>query len=152
MATALLGRDDQQLGSQVQHRTDPVARACGEEADPGGGGQRQVPLFPGVGAKVEAGGEVDAQPRFQLAVGDRLADVGRLHAGGDVPVDASGVVPGRIDAGLARLGAVPGNQSAVLTVEDAIETSVDVELQSPQHLLGAGGRRVARRCPVGAGR
>ena len=59
----------------VEDRAEPVARPGGEEADGGGGGEREVALLAVGGAEVEAGRAVDDHPGLELAVDDRLAHV-----------------------------------------------------------------------------
>ena len=73
------------------------------------------------------------EPALQLAVGDGLADVDGVGAGGDVPVDATDVVARLVGAGLAGLGAVAGHEAAVVAVQDAVEATGDVELEAAQH-------------------
>ena len=82
---------------------EPVAAVHGEVPDRGEPGDRQVALLAVGGAEVEAGREVDDRPGLQLAVGDRLADVRHLGAGGDRPVHPPDVVPGVVRAGVAGL-------------------------------------------------
>src|SRR5690606_16817592 len=117
-------------------RPDPVAAPAGEEPDTGRGGQCQVPLLAGRGSEVEAGRAVDDQPRLELTIRDRLADVGVLHPGGDVPVDAADVVAGAVGAGLAGFGAPAGDQAQEVAVEHPVELAVHVEGQPAEDLLG----------------
>ena len=112
----------------------------------------EVALLAVGGAEVEAGASGRrSDPGLELAVGDGLADVGVLGAGGDVPVDAADVVAGLVGPGLAGLGAVAGDEAAVVALEHAVEAAGDVELEAAQH-LGGGRPRDRRGRRVCAGR
>ena len=117
-----------------EHRPEAVAGAGGEEADGRQGDDRQVALLELRGAEVEAGRLVDQDPGLQLAIGDGLADVRLLGAGGDVPVDAAHVVAGLVRPGLAQLAAVAGDQAAVVALQQAVEPAVHGQLEPAQHL------------------
>ena len=73
------------------------------------------------GAEVEAGGAVDDEPGLELAVGDGVAHVRVVGAGGEVPVDAADVVAGLVQAAVAGLGAGAGDETLVVAVEQAVE-------------------------------
>ena len=119
-----------------QHRTQPVAGVVREEPDRGGSSQGQVGLLAIGGAEVDAGGAVDDDPALELAVGDGGSDVGLLHARSDVPVDAADVVARDVGAGLTELGAMSGDEAQVVTVEQAVESVRDGELEAAEHVVG----------------
>ena len=92
--------------------------------------------------KSRLGGAVDDQPALELAVGDRLAEVGARRAGGDVPVDVADVVARLVHAGLTGLGAVTRHETTMVAVQDAVEPARDVDLESTQHAGGRGATAV----------
>ena len=95
---AATGRDRVLDLAAIEHGADPVA-APGQEA---GQGRHEVdedgPLLALVvdRAEVHRGAEVEQEPRRDLAVLVVLADVRRVHPGGDVPVDVPDVVAGLV--------------------------------------------------------
>ena len=78
---------------------------------------------------------VDDDPRLELAVGDRVADVGHLGAGGDRPVHAPDVVAHLVLAALARFGARRGHETEMVALEQAVETAEHVELEASERRL-----------------
>ena len=77
-APAQRGHDDGLRAWAQQHRAEAIAVPRREEADGRRRVQDEVALRIG-GAEVEAGGLVDEQPRLELAIGDGVAHVRRLH-------------------------------------------------------------------------
>jgi hypothetical protein len=160
MGAAVARGNGRDLVAPEDHGAHAVATAPGQEADAGCRGQDEVTLLAAGGSEVQPGRPVDQHPRLELAVGDGLADVGRLHAGGDVPVDAAHVVAGFVGPGLAELGPTARDQAHEVAVEHAVELARHVQGQAAQDLLGRpvadesqGGREPAHCEPLphGAG-
>ncbi len=145
VGAALLGGHLDDAAWFHEHRAEPVADASSEEPDRRDCLQREVALFDLGGAEVEAGRLVDADPRLELAIGDRFADVRLLGAGRDVPVDAPHVVTGLICPRLAELAAVARYEAAVVTLQQAVELARDAQLEAAQHLARGLDRHAVRQ-------
>jgi hypothetical protein len=126
------GRDRGDAVGSVHDGAEAVAAAVGEEGEGGGRGHGQVALLLAGGAEVEAGAGVHDEPRLELAVGDRRADVGRVGAGGEVPVHVADVVARCVEAAVAGLGAAGGDEAAVVALEEAVELAGDLDLELAQ--------------------
>ena len=124
--------------------TDAVRSAQGQEPDRAHRDEREVSLLALRGAEVEAGRPVDDDPRLELAVGDRVAHVRDVGAGGEVPVDAPDVVTDDVLASFARLGARCRDEPEVVALEQPVEAAVHLELEEPQRGFRPGER--GRRC------
>ena len=111
----------------VEHGPDPVAVP---RQDPG---QRRhevdedAPLLPlGLdGPEVDRRAEVEQEPGRDLAVLEELADVRRVHPGGDVPVDVADVVAVLVLAQVGEVDAVAPEQAPVVALEQAVEPADD---------------------------
>ena len=106
----------------------------GEEPERGRGREREVALLAARGAEVEARGAVDDEPGLELAVGDRVAHVGRVRPGRQAPVDAAHVVARLVQPGVARFAARTTHVALVVAVEQAVELAVDEEIELPEPL------------------
>jgi hypothetical protein len=73
------GWDHELLPTRSEDGADAVPVAVGEEAGSGGGRQCQLAVLGARRPEVEPRRALDDQPRRQLALGDRLADVRLLE-------------------------------------------------------------------------
>ena len=105
-----------------------------------------VALGEAVGAEVGARAEVDEEPGAELAILRKLAHIGLLQPGGDVPVDVADVVVVLVLAQIGQVepGAAP--EGAVIALEHAIEPSDHGPFEALQQSLGAGVRRQRAGC------
>src|ERR1035437_1240048 len=92
-------------------------------------------------AEIDRRTQVQQEPGRDLAVLDVLADVWRIHASGDVPIDRSHVVAGLILANVHEIHAVAAEEAPVVALEDAVEAADDLPFEALEDLLG--GRRGA---------
>ena len=121
----------------VEHGADPVA-APGEQP---GERRHEVdedrPLEAiGVdGAEVHRGAEVEQEPRGDLAILVVLADVRRVHPGGDVPVDVPDVVAGLVLAQRGEVDAVAVEQAPVVALKQAIQPADDLPVEALEDAL-----------------
>ena len=58
------------------------------------------------------------------------ADVGRVHPGGDVPVDVADVVAGLVLAQVGEVHAVAVEQAAVVALEQAVQAADDLPVEA----------------------
>ena len=126
-----------------------VAALERQQAEGGGGGQGDVALLLQRRAEVEAGRAVDHDPGLQLAVGVGGAHLGGQRAGGDVPVDAAGLVAGAVGPHAGRLAAGAAADAEELAAHEAVEAPADEQVEPAQH--GGPLRHGARRCIGHAG-
>ena len=68
-------RDEERAVVPEDERADAVPCPAGEKPDRSDHREREVTLFELRGAEVEAGRAIDHDPRLELTVGDRVADV-----------------------------------------------------------------------------
>ena len=101
-------------------------------------------------AEVDRGTEVEEEPGGDLAVLDVLADVWRVHPGGDVPVDGANVVPGLVFAQVHQIHAVAAEKAPVVALQDPVEPADDLPVEALEDAFrdgrgsprsGAGSRR-----------
>ena len=135
------GRHHLQLGPADEHGTEAVLVARREEPDGGGGDEPGLRLVGHRRAEAHRRRHVDDDPRLEVAVGDLVADVGLLGAGGDVPVDASRIVARLVEPGLTRLAAVPGRDALVVAVQGPVQAPGDRQLERAHELGDLLGRR-----------
>jgi hypothetical protein len=139
------GRAGDGAGGGGEHRPEPVPLPGRQEADGGGGEQGEVALLAVGGAEVEARRAVDEQPRLELPVDDGLSHVRHGRARGQVPIHAPHVVPGPVDAPVARLAPGSGHEPLEVPLEEPVEPAGHEQLELAQHRVGAGRRRERRR-------
>ena len=107
----------------VEQGADAVAAPRQEARQNGDELARDLPLREAVRAEVDAGREVDQEPRRQLAVLGELAHVRLLQPRGDIPVDVAHVVVMLVFAQVGEIEAGAAHQRAVVALEQAVETA-----------------------------
>ena len=80
--------------------------------------------------EVDGRAQVEQEPRGDLAVLVVLADVRRVHPGGDVPVDVPDVVAGLVFAEGREVHAVAVEQAPVVALEQAVEAPDDLPVEA----------------------
>ena len=145
------GRDRPLDPAAVEDRPDPVpvsrqhARHRRHEVD------EDAPLQPlGLDRpEVDRRAEVEQEPGRDLAVLQELADVRRVHPGGDVPVDVADVVAVLVLAQVGEVDAVAPEQAPVVALEQAVEPADDRPVEALEDALrrrrGRGHRLAAAR-------
>ncbi len=86
-------------------------------------------------AEVDRGAQVEQEPGRDLAILDVLADVGRVHPRGDVPVDVPDVVAVLVLAQVREVHAVAVEQAPVVALEQAIEPADDLPVEALEDAL-----------------
>ena len=119
---------------RVQDRAHPVAVAGEQPGQDGHEVDQQVPLQGLDGAEVHRWAQVQQEPRRHLAVLDVLADVGRLHARGDVPVDVADVVAELVLAQVGQLQTEAAEQRPVVALEQSVQPANHRPVQALQDL------------------
>lgn len=114
------------------HRADPIPAAGGQMRERGHRCDRQVALLTHAGTEVQAGREVDREPRLEFPVGDGLPHVRVRRARGDRPVHLPHVVTRLVLAGVPRLGTGARDQTEMVAVQDAVETAPHGELEGAE--------------------
>ena len=96
----------------VEDRADAVAVACQQPRERRHEIDEDAPLHALRlrGPEVDRRAQVEQEPRGDLAILDVLADVRRVHPGGDVPVDVADVVTVLVLAQIGEVHAVAGNR------------------------------------------
>ena len=122
-------RRDAQMRSCNQDGPESVLVAGGQEADCGRRCQRDLCLGAVLRSEVHGRGQVDHHPRFEVSIGDLVADVKLARARRDVPIDAPNIVARLIDTRFAGLAAVPGRDALMLAVQLTVEATIDGELE-----------------------
>ena len=117
-----------------EHRAEPVLVPRGEEPDRRRGREGDLRLVGARRPEAHRRRGVDDEPRLEVTIGDLLAHVRLLRAGGDVPVDAPHVVARLVEPGLTGLAPVPGGDPLVVAVQHAVEAPVDGELEGADEL------------------
>jgi len=110
---------------------DLVAVVRGAEGENRGELGRRAPLVPFRRTEYAGGGDVDQQQDGEFALLDVLFDVGRPHAGGDVPVDIADVVLDGILPDLLEFDAAPFEGAAVRTAGDLVDHAVRPDFEEP---------------------
>ena len=91
------------------------------------------------GPEVDGRAQVEQEPCRDLAILDVLADVWRVHPGGDVPVDVADVVADLVLAKVGEVHPVAMEQAPIVALEEAIESAekrgFDTGLKLPAILL-----------------
>ena len=131
------GRDRPLDPTAVEHRADAVA-VPGQQA-----GQRRDevdqdrPLLAlGVDRpEVDRRAQVEQEPGGDLAILVVLADVRRVHPGGDVPVDVPDVVAGLVLAQVGEVDAVAVEQAPVVALEQAVQPADDLPVEPLEDAL-----------------
>ena len=86
-------------------------------------------------AEVDRRAQVEQEPRRDLAILDVLADVRRVHPGGDVPVDVADVVAVLVLAQVGEVHAVAVEQAPVVALEQAVEPADDLPVEALEDAL-----------------
>ena len=120
-----------------QHRAEAVAAARGEEAD-GAAASRARSRFSQSAVPKSRLADWSMSIHVSSSRSAIVSHVGRLHAGGDVPVDAADVVARLVRARLAELRSVPRNEAAVVALEQTVEPARDGQLEAAQTSSGRG--------------
>ena len=98
---------------------------------------RTRPLEPlGLGGpEVDRRAQVEQEPGGDLAVLVVLADVRRVHARRDVPVDVADVVAGLVLAQVREVHAVAAEQAPVVALEQAVQPADDLPVEALEDAL-----------------
>ena len=150
--TAAPRLDDRIDAVAVEERAHAVAVAGEQAREHGDEIGRHRALAHVLRAEVDRRAEVQEEPRGDLAVLVVLADVGRLQARGDVPVDVPDVVVILVLAQVREVEAEAAEQRPVVAVQEPVETADHRPLEPLQDQLGIGAarrRRGARRAAGG---
>ena len=86
-------------------------------------------------AKIHRRAEVEQEPGGDFAVFDVLADVGRVHARGDIPVDVANIVFGLVFAQVGKIHPVAVEQAAIVALQQAIQPADDLPVEALQDAL-----------------
>ena len=121
----------------VEHGTDPVAAAGEQPGERRDEVDEHGPLEPirVDRAEVHRRAEVEQEPRGDLAILVVLADVGRVHPRGDVPVDVADVVAGLVLAQRGEVHAVAVEQAPVVALKQAIQPADDLPVEALEDAL-----------------
>ena len=87
------------------------------------------------GAEIHRWAEIEQEPGGDFAVLDVLADVGRVHARGDIPVDVADVVLGLVFAQVGKVDPVAVEQAAIIALQQAVQPADDLPVQALQDAL-----------------
>ena len=139
-------RDDAFDALAVDDRADLVAVARKQPREDRDEVDEQVTLERGRRAEVHRRRDVQQEVRRDLAVLVVLADVGRVHARGHVPVDVPDVVAEHVFADVGEVEAVAAEHRAVVALKESVETTDDGPLEPAQPAV----RRAQRRVPASA--
>jgi len=85
--------------------------------------------------EVDRRAEVEQEPRRDLPILDVLADVGRVHPRGDVPVDVADVVARLVFTQVGEVDAVAVEQRAVVALQQAVEPADDLPVEALEDAL-----------------
>ena len=83
-------------------------------------------------AKVHRRAEVEQKPGGDLAIFDVLADIGRIHARRDVPVDVANIIFRLVFAQIGKIHPVAVEQAAVVALQQAIQPADDLPVEALQ--------------------
>ena len=86
-------------------------------------------------AEIHRGTEIEQKPRRDFAIFGVLPDVGRVHAGRDVPIDVANIVFGLIFAQIGKVYAVAVKQAAIIALQQAVQTANDLPVETLQDAL-----------------
>ena len=87
------------------------------------------------GPEVDRRAQVEQEPRGDLAILEVLADVRRVHPGGDVPVDVPDVVAVLVLAQVREVHAVAVEQAPVVALEQPVEPADDLPVEALEDAL-----------------
>ena len=123
-------RDGPLDAAVIENRTHPVAVAGQQPGQRGDEIDQHGPLQALGGAKIHRRAEIEQEPGRDFTVFDILADVGRVHPGGDIPIDVANVVFGLIFAQVGKIHPVAVEQAAVVALKQAIQPADDLPVEA----------------------
>lgn len=124
------------IGEQAE--ADLVAIVSGAEGEDGGdfGGALAFGIL--ATTIVAGAGDIDEEHDGEFAFLDVFADVGVVHAGGDVPVEEANIVTGLILAEVIELDALAFETGVVSTAEGFLDQAAGEEFDTPDPFEDAG--------------
>ncbi len=132
LPTAAARRNHRVDGIAVEEGADAIAVARQDSREHRDELRRNRLLLQLLRAEIDRRGEVEQEPRRDFALLVVLAHVGRLEAGGDVPVDVADVVAVRVFAQVGEVEAVAAEQRPVIAVQHPVEPADHRPLEPPQ--------------------
>ncbi len=86
-------------------------------------------------AKVHGGTEIEQKPSGDLAILGVLADIGRVHSRGDIPIDVADIISRLIFAQIGKVDPIAVKEAAIVALQQAIQPADDMPVETLQDAL-----------------